>query len=50
VWGATFISRLLAHERLDDAIKAAHRAAARNVAHRGASGLSTYLRGELSVR
>jgi hypothetical protein len=32
-----------------EAIAAANRAAARNVAHRGASGLAQYLRGELSI-
>jgi len=47
VWGATYFSRLLAGESLDDAIRAAHRAAARNVEHRGATGLSRHLRGEL---
>jgi hypothetical protein len=47
VWGATCFSRLLAGDNLPDAIVAAHRAAARNVEHRGASGLATYLRGEI---
>ncbi|HET7565288.1 MAG TPA: carbohydrate kinase family protein, partial [Gemmatimonadaceae bacterium] len=47
VWGATYFSRLLAGESLDDAIRTAHRAAARNVEHRGATGLSRHLRGEL---
>jgi hypothetical protein len=49
VWGATHFSRLLAGDRLEDAIAAAHRAAARNVEHRGASGLSSYLRGEIGA-
>lgn len=49
VWGATHFSRLLAGDTLRDAIRAAHRAAARNVEHRGASGLADYLRGQLSV-
>ncbi len=49
VWGATHFSRLLAGDSLDDAIAAAHRAAARNLAHRGASGLGAYLRGEISL-
>lgn len=48
VWGATSCARLLAGDTLPEAIAAAHRAAARNVAHRGASGLAHHLRGELS--
>jgi hypothetical protein len=50
VWGATYFSRLLAG---DDIRTAMHRAAvfaARNVDHRGATGLAHYLRGELSVK
>ena len=49
VWGATQFSRLLAGDNLGDAIRAAHRAAARNVEHRGASGPADHLRGKLSV-
>lgn len=49
VWGATCFSRLLAGDKLLDAMQNAHRAAARNVAHRGASGLANHLRGELTV-
>ena len=49
VWGATHFSRLLAGDSLDDAIRAAHRAAARNVEHRGAGGLADHLRGKLSI-
>ena len=49
VWGATYFSRLLGGDKLTDAMRAAHHAAARNVAHRGATGLATYLRGELSL-
>ena len=49
VWGATYFSRLLAGDNFGDAILAAHRAAARNVGHRGASGLSDYLRGTISL-
>jgi hypothetical protein len=49
VWGATYFSRLVAGDKLADAMRAAHRAAARNVEHRGATGLANYLRGELSV-
>ena len=49
VWGATYFSRLLAGDNFGDAILAAHRAAARNVGHRGASGLADYLRGTISL-
>jgi hypothetical protein len=48
VWGATYFSRLLAGDKLDDAMRTALEAAARNVDHRGATGLADYLRGELS--
>jgi hypothetical protein len=50
VWGATNFSRLLAGDNLVDALSAAHRAAARNVEHRGATGLARHLRGELITR
>lgn len=49
VWGATYFSRLLAGDNLEDAIQTAHRAAARNVEHRGATGLADHLRGKLSL-
>ena len=49
VWGATYFSRMLAGDNLADAMRAAHGAAARNVEHRGATGLATHLRGELSL-
>ena len=49
VWGATCFSRLLAGDTLRDAISAAHRAAARNFRHRGATGLAPFLRGEISL-
>jgi hypothetical protein len=49
VWGATYFSRLLAGDNLDHAILAAHRAAARNVDHRGATGLANHLRGTISL-
>jgi hypothetical protein len=48
VWGATYFSRLVAGDNLADAMRAAMHAAARNVEHRGATGLAHYLRGELS--
>jgi sugar/nucleoside kinase (ribokinase family) len=49
VWGATYYSRLLAGDNLGDAILAAHHAAARNVDHRGATGLANHLRGRISL-
>ena len=48
VWGATYFSRLVAGDIIADAIRAALDAAARNVEHRGATGLAHHLRGELS--
>jgi len=50
VWGATCFSRLLHGDTLRESIDAAHTAAARNVAHRGATGLTRHLRGEISSR
>jgi hypothetical protein len=50
VWGATYFSRLLAGDDIISAMRAAAAAAARNVDHRGATGLAQYLRGELSVK
>ena len=50
VWGATYFSRLLAGDKLETAIDRALEAAARNVDHRGATGLADYLRGELSIK
>ncbi|HEY8311439.1 MAG TPA: carbohydrate kinase family protein [Gemmatimonadaceae bacterium] len=49
VWGATYFARLLAGDKLGDAIDAAMRAASRNLTHRGATSLASYLRGELSL-
>lgn len=49
VWGATYFSRLLAGDKLGDAIVTAHRAAGRNLEHRGATGLAGHLRGEFSA-
>ncbi len=48
VWGATCFSRLLHGDSLRSSIDAAHAAAARNVSHRGATGLTRHLRGEIS--
>ena len=48
VWGATYFSRLAAGDTFLAAMSAALDAAARNVEHRGASGLAHYLRRELS--
>ena len=48
VWGATQFSHLLAGTTFTVAMRLAHRAAARNVRHRGATGLAHYLRGELA--
>lgn len=50
VWGATYFSRLLAGDNLETAMGRALDAAARNVDHRGATGLADYLRGELSLQ
>jgi sugar/nucleoside kinase (ribokinase family) len=49
VWGGTYFSRLVAGDSLTAAMQAAARAAARNVEHRGATGLANYLRGEISL-
>jgi sugar/nucleoside kinase (ribokinase family) len=50
VWGATYFSRLLAGDDIAEAMRHALVAAAKNVDHRGASGLARYLRGELTVK
>lgn len=50
VWGATYFSRLLAGDDIRTAMQRAALFAARNVDHRGATGLAHYLRGELSVK
>jgi len=49
VWGATYFARLVAGDKLGDAIDAAMRAASRNLTHHGATSLASYLRGELSL-
>jgi sugar/nucleoside kinase (ribokinase family) len=50
VWGATYFSRLLAGDSFACAMDAAMRAAARNVEHRGATGLANYLRGGFATK
>ncbi len=47
VFGATLFSRLLAGDTFTVALQSAVKAAARNVAYRGARGLAHHLRGEL---
>jgi len=47
VWGATCFGRLLSGASLEEAMADANRFAARNVAHRGASGLALHLLGRL---
>lgn len=49
VWGATFFTRLIAERDLRTAFVAANLAAARNVAHRGATGLREHLLGKLGT-
>jgi hypothetical protein len=49
VWGATYFSRLLAGDEVSRAMRSAMSAAARNVEHRGATGLAQFLRGELTT-
>ena len=48
VWGATLFCRLLAAADLETAMHDANRFAARNVEHRGATGLYRHLAGKLS--
>jgi hypothetical protein len=47
VWGSTLFAHLLGGCSLEEALRRAHAAAARNVRHSGASGLCAHLRGEL---
>lgn len=49
VWGATFFCNLLAGSSLKDAMTTANQMAARNVQHRGASGLHHFLKGRLGT-
>lgn len=46
VWGATCFVRLVMGDALDDAVRAANRAAALNLRHRGADGLYQHLKGD----
>ena len=46
VWGATCFVRLVLGDALDDAVRTANSAAARNLGHRGADGLYRHLKGE----
>lgn len=48
VWGMTCFGALLAGDQVEAAIGRANAAAARNVSHRGATGLNRHLRGEIS--
>ena len=49
VWGASFFCHLLAQRGLDGAMREANRAAARNVEHRGATGLQHHLQGRIGA-
>jgi len=49
VWGATFFCALHAHASLDQAMQRANAAAARNVEHRGATGLHHHLQGRIGT-
>lgn len=49
VWGSTCFARLLAGDPLREAMIAANRAAARNVLHRGATGLHHFLQGRIET-
>ena len=49
VWGATLLAQLLGGDQLQSAMIQANRIAAKNVRHRGASGLHRHLRGPLST-
>lgn len=49
VWGASFFCALLARQGLDGAMRRANAAAARNVEHRGATGLHHHLQGRIGT-
>jgi sugar/nucleoside kinase (ribokinase family) len=48
VWGATFFCSLFAQRDIDEAMRRANAAAARNVEHRGATGLHHHLQGRIA--
>jgi pfkB family carbohydrate kinase len=48
VFGATVVAAVLGDARLEDALRLGTRMGARNVSHRGATGLRDHLRGRLS--
>jgi pfkB family carbohydrate kinase len=49
VFGAAVVASVLAGADLEDALRLGNRLGARNVSHRGATGLRDHLRGKLSV-
>jgi len=49
VWGATFLMRLLRGDDPHAAMTEANRVAARNARHHGATGLHTYLKGQIGA-
>jgi sugar/nucleoside kinase (ribokinase family) len=49
VWGASFFASLLAQRDLESALRRANSAAARNVEHRGATGLYHHLQGRIGT-
>jgi sugar/nucleoside kinase (ribokinase family) len=49
VWGASFFCSLLGRTGVDEAMRRANAAAARNVEHRGASGLHHHLQGRIGT-
>jgi hypothetical protein len=49
VWGASFFCALLARHGIDGAMRRANGAAARNVEHRGATGLHHHLQGRIGT-
>jgi sugar/nucleoside kinase (ribokinase family) len=49
VFGATVVASVLAGADLEDALRLGTRMGARNVSHRGATGLRDHLRGKLSA-
>jgi sugar/nucleoside kinase (ribokinase family) len=49
VWGASFFCALLSRHGVDSALRRANEAAARNVEHRGATGLHHHLQGRIGT-